>query len=194
MSHRSLSHPLGAVGVPMKILTKVLLAAACVSLYAAPAAASKIVDPVLGASGSFNWVDGLGPIDGIDFTGETDFSLTAGAGDTVDVFLEDFGAVGDQFELTLNSVALTGSVFVAGTGHYSYTFDDVVLTAGANIFGINVIALAPGFTAGGLTSYRFSPVTAGTPGVPEPAAWALMLLGFGGIGAALRRRTLAVQA
>jgi hypothetical protein len=27
-------------------------------------------------------------------------------------------------------------------------------------------------------------------GVPEPAAWALMLLGFGGIGAALRRRQL----
>jgi hypothetical protein len=28
-----------------------------------------------------------------------------------------------------------------------------------------------------------------TPGVPEPATWAMMLLGFGFIGAALRRRT-----
>jgi hypothetical protein len=27
-----------------------------------------------------------------------------------------------------------------------------------------------------------------TPGVPEPATWALMLMGFGGLGALLRRR------
>ena len=35
-----------------------------------------------------------------------------------------------------------------------------------------------------------SPLTAGgaAGGVPEPAAWALMLVGFGGIGAAIRRR------
>jgi hypothetical protein len=30
------------------------------------------------------------------------------------------------------------------------------------------------------------------PGVPEPAAWALMILGFGGVGAALRRSRIAV--
>ena len=28
----------------------------------------------------------------------------------------------------------------------------------------------------------------GTPGVPEPSTWAMMLLGFGGIGWQLRRR------
>jgi len=35
-----------------------------------------------------------------------------------------------------------------------------------------------------------------TPGVPEPASWALMLMGFGGLGAALRaqRRRLATAA
>ncbi|HEX3889064.1 MAG TPA: PEPxxWA-CTERM sorting domain-containing protein [Phenylobacterium sp.] len=31
-----------------------------------------------------------------------------------------------------------------------------------------------------------------TPGVPEPAAWALMILGFGGAGAMLRRRRAVV--
>jgi hypothetical protein len=33
--------------------------------------------------------------------------------------------------------------------------------------------------------------SAATVGVPEPAAWALMVLGFGGLGAALRRRRVA---
>ena len=34
----------------------------------------------------------------------------------------------------------------------------------------------------------FSPVGAGLPAVPEPATWAMMLIGFGMIGAAARRR------
>ena len=34
----------------------------------------------------------------------------------------------------------------------------------------------------------------GAGGVPEPAAWALMILGFGSVGAALRRRTTALAA
>jgi hypothetical protein len=33
--------------------------------------------------------------------------------------------------------------------------------------------------------------TPGTGAVPEPAAWALMILGFGGVGAVLRRRRAA---
>ncbi len=36
-------------------------------------------------------------------------------------------------------------------------------------------------------------VTDGSTAVPEPAAWALMLLGFGGTGVALRRRGLMLQ-
>jgi hypothetical protein len=47
-------------------------------------------------------------------------------------------------------------------------------------------------TAGGLTS-NFE-VAAATPGVPEPATWAMMILGMGGIGYSMRRRraTLAI--
>lgn len=32
-----------------------------------------------------------------------------------------------------------------------------------------------------------------TPGVPEPATWALLIAGFGGIGVAMRRRRVAVR-
>lgn len=37
-------------------------------------------------------------------------------------------------------------------------------------------------------------VTTVTPGVPEPASWAMLLLGFGAIGAALRSRRKTVAA
>ena len=41
---------------------------------------------------------------------------------------------------------------------------------------------------GGFAAITFTPVNA-TAAVPEPAAWAMMMLGFGGIGFALRRRS-----
>jgi hypothetical protein len=42
--------------------------------------------------------------------------------------------------------------------------------------------------------FRWSvdPAAGGAPGVPEPASWALMILGFGASGAALRRRRAAL--
>ena len=39
------------------------------------------------------------------------------------------------------------------------------------------------------TSFQINGLTTSISGVPEPATWALMILGFGGIGMALRRRT-----
>ena len=52
------------------------------------------------------------------------------------------------------------------------------------------LALVDDIVANG-TTYNFE--TAGGA-VPEPAAWALMILGFGGVGAAMRRRGAAVAA
>jgi len=45
-----------------------------------------------------------------------------------------------------------------------------------------------------LTLYSTDGATQGLGTVPEPAAWSLMLLGFGGLGAALRSRRKAVAA
>jgi len=42
--------------------------------------------------------------------------------------------------------------------------------------------------------YGITVGTAGVAGAPEPAAWAMMLLGFGGLGAAMRQRRKAVLA
>ncbi len=48
-------------------------------------------------------------------------------------------------------------------------------------------------TAGTNTVTAFARVGAGAGAVPEPATWAMMLLGFGGIGMALRRRKANVR-
>jgi hypothetical protein len=39
----------------------------------------------------------------------------------------------------------------------------------------------------GSSVFKYS-TAAATPGVPEPATWAMMLIGFGGLGVAMRRR------
>jgi hypothetical protein len=54
--------------------------------------------------------------------------------------------------------------------------------------------LAEGFTVNAgdwLVDNRFIDPLAPTGGVPEPASWALLILGFGAVGAVLRRRRLA---
>ena len=45
-----------------------------------------------------------------------------------------------------------------------------------------------------VVEYSLAPPGPGTTGVPEPASWALMILGFGGAGAALRKRRRVVIA
>lgn len=49
-------------------------------------------------------------------------------------------------------------------------------------------------SAGGQTLTTFAQVGAGAPAVPEPATWAMMLMGFGVAGAAMRRQRKQVLA
>jgi PEP-CTERM motif len=55
--------------------------------------------------------------------------------------------------------------------------------------GAHVSSIA--FSTGGSNAFE-SDGFAGTLAIPEPASWALMMLGFGGAGAALRRRRSAL--
>ena len=71
---------------------------------------------------------------------------------------------------------------VDGPG-YDYTIE-------GEDFGVNEASLAQ-LTAGNYTqmaTYTFDVTSFRADVVPEPAAWAVMLLGFGGLGAALRGR------
>lgn len=170
-------------------LVSVIAAAAFIA--AAPASAATVdIDPATGGSGSFAWENGLGPIDEIDGNIALDsatFGVTANAGDMIDASLFDCCVAGDQFELILNGVMLTPTSTTISGGLYNYFFENIVLAQGLNVFGINVTVGAPGYTSGG-ASYEFSAVMPGAGGaVPEPGTWAMMLLGFGGVGFAMRR-------
>lgn len=54
----------------------------------------------------------------------------------------------------------------------------------------NIVSGLPDYVGQGVEGggWQARSITAGTPPVPEPAAWALMITGFGLVGSALRRR------
>ena len=119
-----------------------------------------------------NQVDAIASLDG-DFTFNGDFnSLISGT-------LEN----GDElhFGQTLFGQTIIGAHF----GNVSGTAGDVsvfwLFDFGAA--GVDFITLddTMGFSNAAL-------YTTGAPGVPEPATWAMMLLGFGAAGFAIRRR------
>jgi hypothetical protein len=122
------------------------------------------------------------------------------AGD-VSAFEFDWGSVDSYNTLTINSTgadpiivpglsfpnAANGNQVDAGTnglfrvvGNDGERFNSVTFSSGSNSFEVDNLAT--------------NVVARTTGGVPEPASWALMIVGFGGAGAALRgqRRRQAV--
>jgi len=88
--------------------------------------------------------------------------------------------------------------FSFGSPYGSGFFTGIINNAGGVLTGRNLSfsqqSCAPGVPAVGCRINVGSAVTfAVSGGVPEPATWALMLLGFGAIGIALRRRSTTVK-
>jgi len=95
------------------------------------------------------------------------------------VTLDINGALTDFFGAAANAGALTGG------GKFNFS-GDIHLDAGQTFdFAVGRYADYH-FDSTGL-SVQFAPADVSGP-VPEPAAWALMILGFAGAGVALRRR------
>ena len=98
---------------------------------------------------------------------------------------------------TLNYINLGGlssDGSISGLAHtpFNYTSPPVDLYAFVNIFEQDIFTLDARHSAS--VSVKINSITGGIDpggvrgGVPEPSAWALMLVGFGGMGALLRRR------
>ncbi|MDZ4371485.1 MAG: FxDxF family PEP-CTERM protein [Phenylobacterium sp.] len=154
--------------------------AACLSASAVQAATYINYGPV-GDDGGFTITFGNTGITDTSFSDVFNFSMPTGRGD----FVITSTMSGGSQNIGWTSVAFNGETFESGTaGWNEFQFlNGVSLTEGA---GQQLVLTG---TSGGNASYSgvitFMPTVTGA--VPEPGAWALMILGFGGAGAVLRR-------
>jgi hypothetical protein len=119
---------------------------------------------------------------------------------TLDNSLADY--VGQRFSLFVNftsptgsgsgsyAAALNGKVTATNTGGVFVNFNNDPISfnpPGGPPFtlAVNDVSVSAGAAAQAVSGQI---LTSATPAVPEPATWGMMLLGFGAIGAAMRRK------
>lgn len=176
----------------MKSHIPVAALAAAVSITAAlapsPAGASIVLEDYTFSSTAVSGSSGSGPVSG-SFTLAHDLSADSYILDALHLSFAGifFGRTDSFLDDSSGSLTISGADFTGGdgSGDYDLTFNPSPLTF--VIFHTN-------FSEFGSTGGNSNSTTGGTisrtieGGVPEPASWALMLVGFGALGGALRRR------
>lgn len=154
--------------------------AAIAMMASAAEAATYINYSSVGSDGGFSITFGNTGITDPSFSDTFDFTMPSGVADFVVTSTMSSGSQNIDF----TSVAFNGAEFdasVIGWNEFSF-LNGVSVTKDA------LQRLVLSGTSGGNGSYSgvitFMPTTAA---VPEPASWALLILGFGGAGAALRQ-------
>jgi hypothetical protein len=184
MARISLRKPLVAAALALGFALGV---AAGGRLGVGPAHAAFVVDPTTGAPLSFEWDDGLGPVDRIGGIATSDFTISSPTGLRVNILLNDAFFPGDEFSLALNGVTLTPtSTGTDLSGYFFARYENLVVASGLQTFTISVTALAPGVSP----SQAFGGVDIVST-VPEPASLLLVAAGltaFGLVGRRTRRR------
>lgn len=120
--------------------------------------------------------------------------ITGSGSNLVSVALSPLG--GDFGFMIFDLTNATGYFDISGTDQFGNTFDfqNLVGANGHNFFtlvgvGGELLASVTVTSSGSFESLQHVAGSfAGTGGVPEPSTWAMILLGFGGIGVATRRR------
>ncbi len=196
-----------------------LLACAASFAFATPALAdvnvggftfadNAFVDALTGSSGSYSTVGGslsdvLTDIDEATFA----FSFDDGAfldlaftdnfavnGTGTDIVLFELGNVEDSWNVTINGITLLIASFDTGFDAGGFNLDaglvdltDFGIASGASISSLRLSFNPMGTVASTSLVGALNSINA----IPEPATWAMMIGGFGMLGAAARRRTRA---
>ncbi len=132
----------------------------------------------------------LGPV---TTNGTLSQTLTTAAGASYDLSFWHFfsGSTPSYFEVRWNGAAVNGPFVNAVTPTaYTQTFVNGLLGTGSDTLTF-VFRDDPSFQ--GLDDVSVTLGRGAVGGVPEPATWGMMLLGFGGLGYTLRRRKAEVR-
>lgn len=169
----------------MKTLKKLLPLAAVATALVAIAAPAQAVETIVisGPSGTFGNDNVIcsGGVASCSFTNTFSFLTPAGF-NQVNGTLSTSALGGSNIDFS--SALLNGSAFsLSPTGTFEFgSLATLGLIAGAN----NVLTVSG--TNTGNSAFSGTLTFAQTSAVPEPATWGMMLLGFGAVGASLRRR------
>jgi len=151
---------------------------------AGPAALSFVLDGIASLDGqNFYQDDFTLALNGADILRGT-FNLGGGGNDVV--FLQPLGS-------TISNVSGNGTAVTWAGGHVNIS-SPLNLIAGTNTLKFAYTALADGhagFQGTGDEGWGLSNIKVtnlGAAAVPEPTTWALTIMGFGAMGAVLRRR------
>ncbi len=97
-----------------------------------------------------------------------------------------------NLDFTTSLVAFTNGLDGGNSATYSMTFNPVALGLADDVFTFMLTDYAPGGIGNKtytLTAHTTADVTMDLGPIPEPGSWLLMILGFGAVGVAARRRT-----
>lgn len=113
-------------------------------------------------------------------------------------YISNYGSFGDAtVDLLVNDV-LAGSFTnvmnraAPGSDWQRFTYDFVAAGPTVKLTFLASTSLSSSSLGVGLDNVAFDLTSSPASGAPEPASWALLIAGFGGVGAAVRRRRAAV--
>jgi hypothetical protein len=150
-------------------------------------AAALAVGPVAASAATFVSFDGSTGVFGNDRVDAPTFADTIDLGALAAGAYRISGTISSTYQagaeavqdIDFASVSLNGAQFAIGnTGQFEFRYINDILSQGSNLFRISG-------TAGSDASYAG---TVNVAAVPEPATWALMLIGFGTVGYVMRGR------
>ncbi|MGZ6039322.1 MAG: FxDxF family PEP-CTERM protein [Phenylobacterium sp.] len=169
--------------------------AVAVAMFAAGTAANAAqtitFDPPA-ADGSFTGDFGNTGIGSGAFTNTFTFNMPTGiaAGTISSIFTTNLSN-----NIDFTSVTLDGNPFdINSSGQVEFrSINNVLVTDGPQSLVVSGTSGGNGSYSGTLSFETAGITIGGAGGVPEPAAWALMIVGFGGVGATLRARRRAAH-